>query len=478
MKKIVFFAVLFVIIISLASCQTPDYVTLTFDSTGGSEIQSIEISTSTEPESLPIPTKEHFSFDGWYIDEDYSIKAENHIFRRNQTVYAKWIPVEYTITYNNFPEFFDGAYNPNASSYNVLSEIVLLEPTRGGANFLGWYYDEDFELEALTTIPTGSSGDIELYIKWEYIEYTLTFDTLTDDVVVDITYTIDDETFTLPVPEKDGYVFMGWTIAGVAPIFEITQGYFYSNINFRAKWLERLNVEYVLFGGENHEDNPEYITVESSDITLQAPQRERYNFGGWYTSLEFNSEDYVTKIEEGRTEGITLYANWIYEHIQLFLYNNDSEYEIMHSGTIIENPFSEICIPNNKFGTPVTKIMYNGFGQREYLLKINVPEGIRILDRDAFASSQFTTLTMPSTLEYIGAGSFRSTNLQEITFLSTVPPEIVPYYNEYLGATIERIFLDNYVPNIYVPAESVDIYKNAPIWSDYADYIFAIQQGF
>lgn len=62
--------------------------------------------------------------------------------------------------------------------------------------------------------------------------------------------------------------------------------------------------------------------------------------------------------------------------------------------------------------------------------------------------------------------------LREITCLPIVPPNLTDYDNKgsYLGSGLK-------LDNIYVPAVSVDAYKVAEKWSEYADKIKAIQDN-
>lgn len=80
-------------------------------------------------------------------------------------VSATFTEAEYTITYH-----LDGGENStaNPSVYFVYTmTVVLEEPTKEGYTFAGWYDNANFEGEAVTHIAKGSTGNIELYAKWE-----------------------------------------------------------------------------------------------------------------------------------------------------------------------------------------------------------------------------------------------------------------------------------------------------------------------
>ena len=86
-------------------------------------------------------------------------------------MYAKWVPVEYSITYN----LGGGSNNAeNPESYNTESPtITLKDASRFAHNFKGWYTTSTFTGYAVTSIPAGSHGDITLWAKWTPINYTV-----------------------------------------------------------------------------------------------------------------------------------------------------------------------------------------------------------------------------------------------------------------------------------------------------------------
>jgi hypothetical protein len=96
---------------------------------------------------------------------------------------------------------------------------------------------------------------------------------------------------------------------------------------------------------------------------------------------------------------------------------------------------------------------------------VEITEGITEIVELAFsACKNLTTVTIPSTVTSIGYGAFEyCAKLTSLTVKATNPP------------TLEEDML-NYSNNciIYVPSASVNAYKSASGWSDYADRIQAI----
>ena len=70
---------------------------------------------------------------------------------------------KYTITY-----VLNGGTNHanNPTEYYVGQTPVLNAPTKGTVAFLGWYLNDSFTGEKVTSLPYGTSGNVTLYAKW------------------------------------------------------------------------------------------------------------------------------------------------------------------------------------------------------------------------------------------------------------------------------------------------------------------------
>ncbi len=115
-------------------------------------------------------------------------------------------------------------------------------------------------------------------------------------------------------PKKSGYTFMGWysNKNGTGTKFDentIVSGnaiyYAYWKKNRSSGGITRYTVTFETNGGSSI--SKQTVNRNSTAKEPGAPQKEDYNFVGWFTDKELTAEfDFTTKI----TKNITLYAKW------------------------------------------------------------------------------------------------------------------------------------------------------------------------
>lgn len=164
-----------------------------------------ENATPPTDESMQI---EHYIFKGW--DKDYTSVLSDLV------VTAVYEAVKYDITY----VLDDGTLPGSApKTYTIEGGVKLVNPTKTGYDFLGWYLDDQFTSMPITEIPYGTLPGLTLYAKF----VVATYDVFLDSTVNGVTYeifgapidnklriTYGDE-YTLPrVVVPNGYFFLGW----------------------------------------------------------------------------------------------------------------------------------------------------------------------------------------------------------------------------------------------------------------------------
>lgn len=140
--------------------------TLSFDTNGGNEeIRSqkyLEGSVIIRPTE---PTREGYTFEGWYADEKLTtaFNFDAGMPGQDTTVYAKWAPRTYTVTFvtttGTAPASIQVSYN---STYGTLPVL-----TDNNMRFMGWFTaatgGEQVTAETLFT----STENQKLYAQWE-----------------------------------------------------------------------------------------------------------------------------------------------------------------------------------------------------------------------------------------------------------------------------------------------------------------------
>jgi uncharacterized repeat protein (TIGR02543 family) len=77
--------------------------TVTFNSIGGSAVSAITQNYNTSVSEPGAPAKANYTFGGWYSDAGLStaVSWPYTMTASNVTFYAKWVPVNHTITFDS-----------------------------------------------------------------------------------------------------------------------------------------------------------------------------------------------------------------------------------------------------------------------------------------------------------------------------------------------------------------------------------------
>ena len=206
--------------------------TVTFQSEGGSEVAS-QIRANAPAARPADPTKEGYTFIGWYNGEEKWNFAD--AVATDLTLTAKWQLNQYTITFK--PE--NGGQDIVIKQDYGTAITAPANPTKTGYTFAGW--DK--------TIPsTMPAGDMTITARWTVNQYTITFklENGGQDIVIKQDY---GTAITAPAnPTKTGYTFAGWdkTIPTTMPA---------ENMTITARWTE--NRVIVIIRPDDSKDEPD-----------------------------------------------------------------------------------------------------------------------------------------------------------------------------------------------------------------------------
>lgn len=173
--------------------------------------------------SLPMATRTGYTFDGWYGSSNFiGNKAENGSLWTSSedefNLYAKWIPIDYTITYQ--PN--GGTISKTTEVYTIENSVTYAIPVKNGYSFDGWYKNEALTEPAGASLSVGSIGNRTIYAKWEANTYSVTLN-LNDNAQFPakplskgvFTVKYDSANYSFEVPKRDGFTFNGWKVDGV-----------------------------------------------------------------------------------------------------------------------------------------------------------------------------------------------------------------------------------------------------------------------
>jgi uncharacterized repeat protein (TIGR02543 family) len=115
--------------------------TVTFNANGGTVLPTSLTENEETQITLPLPTREHYTFNGWYSaatgGTQYGGDDGKHTVIGNVTMFAQWTAIVYTITFNAN----GGTVSPSSVSATVEAPITLPTPTteRLGYKFNAWF---------------------------------------------------------------------------------------------------------------------------------------------------------------------------------------------------------------------------------------------------------------------------------------------------------------------------------------------------
>ena len=298
---------------------------VTFDASlhGKTDVHFVRMVTEGETVSRPdtVITDDGYKVVGWCEVENCTEENEYSFadsLKGNLVLHARWEIESYSIEYE-----MAGGVNAeeNPSTYNINSgDIVFAAPTKEGATFDGWFYDQEFTNPA-TQIGAGSTGDKKIYAKWTLATYTIQYlsGNVISATVNGVTKNYGD-TITLredpPQFAVGGCTFDGWSKVDYGQ-----EGYGV-DYAFGAKYADNADLKlfphwtscgtytitYELYGVEATNRNsstytgPEKVKLENAFVS-----GDPVKMSDWYLEPTFKTS---IRYLQGIDKDMTLYAKW------------------------------------------------------------------------------------------------------------------------------------------------------------------------
>ena len=277
--------------------------TVSFDSQGGSAVDSQQVWYKNYVSQTAAPTRTGYTFAGWYTAANGGSKYDfSKPVTVNLTLYAHW-------TANTYLVSFDSEGGSGVAAQKVQYGAKASQPaapTRTGYTFAGWYTAANGGSKYDFSKPV--TGSVTLYAHWTVNSYTLTFNAnggFASEKSRSVAY--GKAYGTLPMPSRAGYTFAGWFTAangGSKVSASTTMGA--GNATVYAHWT--LNTYAVSFDSQGGSTVAAQKVTSGAKATQPAsPTRSGYTFAGWYTAANGGSKYDFSKPVTGN---VTLYAHW------------------------------------------------------------------------------------------------------------------------------------------------------------------------
>ena len=298
---------------------------VTFDASlhGKTDVHFVKMVTEGETVSRPdtVITDDGYKVVGWCVVENCTIENEYSFtdsLKGNLVLHARWEIESYSINYE-----LDGGTNApeNLTTYNVNSgDIVFAAPTKEGATFDGWFYDQEFTNPA-TQIGAGSTGDKKIYAKWtnatfivQYLSGNTIYATAKNDTklygdTIQLKGALEE--FVHGGCTQDGWSKVDYGQDGYGVDYALGADYAANeNLKVFPHWnCNTYKITYEMYGmpATNRNDTsytgPAKVTLENAFD----PAKTDYFMDNWYKESSFKTA--IRDIQNIDAD-LTLYARW------------------------------------------------------------------------------------------------------------------------------------------------------------------------
>ena len=348
----------------------------------GSDLASVAIDSEGLLRQPAAPTREGYTFAGWYWHADYSNyteeqkEADKVDFSKpvagdsDVNVFAQWTKNQEQDEINvlyvaNGGQFLDGNETMQGVADSDGNMRQPLSPTREGYTFAGWYWvssldgltDEQKELNKVNFAQPVTKPHATMYAQWVKnaeqneinVLYVANGGQFADgnDTMMGMT---DSEGFMRQpaAPTREGYTFAGWywhqdlsqytdeqKEADKVDFAESVAGM--DHATMYAQWTKNaeqneIDVMYVANGGQFATGETFQQGITDADGFMRqpaAPTREGYTFAGWYwvSSLDGLTDEQkdLNKVDFEQSvagkDHVTMFAQWTKDAEQENLFN-------------------------------------------------------------------------------------------------------------------------------------------------------------
>ena len=239
-KNLIFISLLILGVFLITGCwliSTPTY-TVTFDSQGGSAVDSQTVERGglvTEPTD---PTRDVYTFGGWYkeLECTNAWDFDTDTVTSDVTLYAQWTTSTYTVTFDKNGGDTEADPTTKTATHGGNVGTLPTAPTRACYTFTSWNTKANgsgTKFKATTAV----TADITVYAQWTINSYTVTFDSQGGSAVDPQTVNKGGKATEPTAPTWGGYIFGGWyKESGCTNAWDFNTDTVTADVRLYAKW--------------------------------------------------------------------------------------------------------------------------------------------------------------------------------------------------------------------------------------------------
>ena len=210
--------------------------------------------------------------------------------------------------------------NDSTMTFKIPTKV----PTKIGCTFDAWYLDSEFKTKLVAGTKL-EAKDYSIYAHYVKATYNVT---IKDEGASDLVVKVEDgKQLQINTPTKDWYQFAGYYLdSNFDQKFEletrIKQAY-----TLYTKWeIANYEINYIIEEDEGliNDDNPKTFNKDTNVTLLNAPNKEGFEFEGWYLDSEY--QNMITKIETTSISAkkLDIYAKFLCTESKLIAEENKS----------------------------------------------------------------------------------------------------------------------------------------------------------
>ena len=411
--------------ISLYVDKTANKYIVTLNANGGNEIVDNDIEVTFDKSfKLQVPTREGYTFSGWYVGNPYEGKNERLTNEKGEslsawnipedtTVNAKWEAQENSVTLN--VNDTNAGTVSGGGEYKYDSEVWISAKTKNGYVWLGWYDVNNNLVSSDLTYIFKMRFAVTYTAKWSKVTVSKNISDAGTATSLNGKYVLGQE-ISVTAKSNLGYDWLGWYNDDVLLTKELEYNFKApdENVTYIAKWKiadELKNFEFK--SGTSYceitgiKDKtvteviiPDYVTSIASSSFLNCGSLTSVTIGRGVKSIGdsvFNGCDGLKSV---------IIGNSVTSIGQRSFYNCSSLTSVNYAGTIDQWVQIEF---NNYYANPLYYAK-NLYVNNEIVTEVNITTATKINAYAFYGYNRLTSVTIGGSVADIGDSAFLGCN--------------------------------------------------------------------